>query len=171
QEAETMFAQYEAECVEEIKALDGDGLAEMHGRSNEKAMRLALIVAVSVNPVAPLITGDIARWCIRYVRYYTEQTIQSIRQHLHGSDFSRWRAATLEAIRKGGKRGRTEFELSRACRPFAGLEPRMRRAVLDSLKADQLAEFVDMGKGPAGRGKSRHAWVALEGEVEQDDAA
>lgn len=172
-EAETMFAQYEAECVAEIAALDGESLAEMHGRSCEKAQRLALIVAASVNARHPLITADIARWCIRYVRHYTEQTIESIRKHLHGSEFSKWRALALESIKKGGKRGRTEFELARSCRPFAGLEPRMRRSVLDSLKSDRLAEFVDMGKGPGGRGKSRSAWVALdyETELEADDAA
>ena len=160
-DAEAMFGQFEAECVEEIRALDGDGLADMHGRSAEKAMRLALVVAVSVNATAPIITGDIARWCIRYVRHYTAQTVQAIRQHLHGSEFGRLRADVIESIRKAGERGRTEFELSRSCRAFASLEPRARRAVLDSLRADRLADYVSMGKGPGGRGKDRDAWVAL----------
>lgn len=172
-EAETMLGQYEAECIEEIKALTEEGMGEMQGRSCEKAMRLALVVALSVNPEHPLITGEIARWCIRYVRYYTEQTIDAIRQYMHGTQFAKWRASVVETIAKGGAKGRTEFELSRANRVFAGLEPRLRRSVLDSLKSDRLIEFVDMGKGAGGRGKSRLAWVALaNGEDEgREDAA
>lgn len=168
-EALAMFGQYEAECIEEIKALDGEGLAELQGRSCEKAMRLALPVAVSVNPIEPVINGVVAHWCIRYVRYYTEQTLNAIRKHMHGSQFAQLRAAVVEAVKKGGDKGRTEFELARVCRPFAGLEPRMRRAALDSLKADRLIEYVDMGKGPAGRGKSRLAWVALSSEAVEDE--
>lgn len=172
-EAETMLGQYEAECIEEIKALTGEGMGEMQGRSCEKAQRLALIVALSVNPTHPVITGEIARWCIRYVRYYTEQTIDAIRQHMHGTQFAQWRASVVESITKGGAKGRTEFELSRASRVFAGLEPRLRRSVLDSLKSDRRIEFVDMGKGMGGRGKSRQAWVALANgtDEEREDAA
>lgn len=172
-EALAMFGQYEAECIEDIKALEGEGLAELQGRSCEKAMRLALVVAVSVNVAAPAITGAVAHWAIRYVRYYTEQTLLAVREHMHGTQFAQQRADVLVAIRKGGARGRTEFELARSCRPFAGLEPRARRSVLDSLKADRLAEFVDMGKGPGGRGKSRTAWVALNPDTDEDveDAA
>lgn len=172
-EADAMREQYEAECIEEIKALRHEGLGEMQGRSNEKAQRLALIVALSVNPDRPLITGEIMRWCIRYVRHYTEQTIASIRKHMHGTQFAQWRASVMDALTKGGDRGRTEFELARCSRVFAGLEPRVRRSVLDSLKSDRMAAFVDMGKGIGGRGKSRQAWVALTNgqDDEVEDAA
>lgn len=172
-EATAMFGQYEAECIEEIRALEGEGLAEIQGRSCEKAMRLALGVAVSVNHRTPVIDGAVAHWCIRYVRYYTEQTLDAIREHMHGTQFAQQRAAVLEAIKKAGAKGRTEFELARASRSFAGLEPRVRRSVLDSLKSDRLIEYVDMGKGPAGRGKTRLAWVALNPDAAEDaeDAA
>lgn len=171
-EALTMFSQYEAECIGEVIALEGDGLAELQGRSCEKAMRIGLAVAVSVNVEAPIITGAIAHWAIRYVRYYTEQTLLAVREHMHGTQFAIHRADVLAAIKKAGARGRTEFELARASRSFAGLEPRTRRSVLDSLKADRLAEFVDMGKGPSGRGKSRMAWIALGDAVDEvEDAA
>lgn len=172
-EAENLFGQYEAECIAATTALASEGMTEMQGRSHEKAQRLALSVALSVNHLRPRVDKDVAAWCIRYVRYYTEQTIAAIREHMHGTLFAQWRSDVLKAIQKARQgRGLTEFELSRASRVFAGLEPRQRRSVLDSLKADHLAAYVDMGKGPGGRGKSRVAWVALNGnEDEIDDAA
>ena len=59
--------------------------------------------------------------------------------------------------------------VARYSRAVSGLEPRMRRSVLDSLTADSLAALADMGKGPSGRGKTRKAWVALDTETGEED--
>lgn len=168
-DARAAFRDYEAACIAEMDELDGESLSELEGRSVEKALRIALIVAVSDNVASPLIRREHAEWAIAYVRHYTAQTIASVRLHMHDSTFAKWRAEILGAIRRGGVRGLTERELSRNSRTYAGLDPRQRRMVTDSLKAEGLAEWVDLGKGPGGRGKNRCAWVAC--NVEDDDAA
>lgn len=169
-EAERLLRRYEEEVISSMEALEPEGLAEMETRSVEKAMRLALIAAVSTNVVSPRIDADAAAWAIRYVRYYTAQTIAAIRRHMHGSLFGQWRAALLEAIEKGGAKGCTERDLAKRSRVYASLEPRQRRSVLDALKADGLVEYVDQGKGYGGRGKSRLAWVALDQSRDEEDA-
>lgn len=170
-EAKAAFRQYEAECLAAMDRLDPEGLAEMEGRSVEKALRIALILAVSDNVSMPFIRLEHAEWAIAYVKHYTAQTLESVRRYMHDSQFSKWRSSVLDALGRAGARGLTERELARNCRPYAGLEPRMRRSVMDSLKSEGLAEWVDLGKGPSGRGRPRLAWVALQDQMEHDDAA
>lgn len=167
-EARAAFHQYEAACLAAQNALEVEGLAELEGRSTEKALRIALILAVSDNVAIPFVRVEHAAWAIAYVQHYTAQTIQSVRTYLHDSQFSQWRQSVLEAVRRGGQRGLTERELARNCRPYAGLEPRLRKAVTDSLKSEGQIEWVNLGKGLGGRGRSRTAWIALQ---EADDAA
>lgn len=169
-EARAAFRAYEAEVLAAMDRLEAEGLSEMEGRSVEKALRIALSLAVSDNVALPFIRLEHAEWAIAYVRYYTNQTIEAVRTHLTGSLFGQWCSATLEAIRKGGARGRTERELAKFCRPFAGLEPRQRAAVLKALADDGLAARVNLGQGPSGRGRERTAWVAIKGEEDADAA-
>lgn len=160
-EAETVFRNYEREVLESITALEREGLAEMEGRSVEKAMRIALLVAVSANIAQPVVDGGSARWACAYVRYYTSQTIAAIRSNMHGSLFGQWRAAVLEVIVRAGANGATERDLSKSSRVFAGLDPRTRKAVLDALAGERTIEFADLGKRSSGRGRTRCAWVAV----------
>ena len=169
-EARAAFRAYEAEVLASMDRLEAEGLSEMEGRSVEKALRIALALAVSDNVALPFIRLEHAEWAIAYVRYYSAQTIEAVRTHLTGSLFGQWCSATLEAIRKGGPRGRTERELAKFCRPFAGLEPRQRAAVLKALDDDGMAARVNLGKGPSGRGRERTAWVAIQGEEDCDAA-
>lgn len=168
-EARAAFRAYEIECLEAMDKLENEGLAEMEGRSVEKALRIALLLAVSDNVAVPFVRGEHAEWAIAYVRYYTAQTIEAVRTHLTGSLFGQWRASVLETLVKAGARGRTLRELAKFNRTFAGLEPRQRDGVLKALQSDGLIAWVDLGKGPSGRGKSREAWVAL--QEEEEDAA
>lgn len=166
-EADQMFRAYDVQCVEAMTRLEREGLAEMEGRSVEKAMRIALIAAVSINPTEPVVDATATRWAIDYVRTYTTQTIEAIRRNMHGSLFGQWRATTLQAIIKAGARGATERELAKASRVFAGLDPRTRKAVFDALVAEGEIAFMNLGKGTSGRGSDREAWVALpDGEAE-----
>lgn len=167
-DAKAAFRDYERANMAAQDALEAEGLAEMEGRSLEKALRIALYLAVSDNVAVPFIRSEHAAWAIAYVRYYTAQTIEAVRQHLTGSLFGQWRTTVADAIRRGGERGLTEREIARNCRPYAGLEPRQRKSVMDSLRSDGLVELVELGKGPSGRGRSRTAWIAIQ---EADDAA
>lgn len=160
-EAEQLFRAYDLQCIDAMNRLEREGLAEMEGRSVEKAMRIALIAAVSINLASPVVDAVAAQWAIDYVRAYTAQTTSAIRRNMHGSLFGQWRATTLEVIVKAGARGATERELSKASRTFAGLDPRTRKAVFDALVAEGEIAFMNLGKGTSGRGSDREAWVAL----------
>lgn len=167
-EAREVFRRYERENLAAQDLLEPEGLAEMEGRSVEKALRVSELLAVSDNVTHPVIQVQHAQWAIDYVRYYTAQTIEAVHTHLTGSLFGQWRASVLDSLRRAGARGLTERELARNCRLFAGLDPRQRQAVLSALHSDELAAKVE-SKGPSGRGRARVAWIALQAEIE--DAA
>jgi hypothetical protein len=166
--ARAAFRAYEAECMAAMDRLDPEGLAELEGRSAEKAMRIALLLAVADNVTTPFIQPEHAEWAIAYVRHYTAQTIEAVRRYLNGSQFGQWRQAVLDALRRAGERGLTDRELARNSRVYAGLEPRMRDSLTRSLRDDGLIELKDLGAGPSGRGRKRVAWLALADAEDSD---
>src|SRR5690606_22697597 len=74
-EAWRLFDEYGQRCVDAMESLEEHGWAELEGRSREKAMRIALIVAGSCNPMHPVVEAEHASWAIEYVDYYTRQMI------------------------------------------------------------------------------------------------
>jgi hypothetical protein len=164
--AQRAFKAYDAEAIKAMDRLDEEGLAELEGRSVEKAMRLALILAVSINVAAPRVTAECADWAISFVRYWTQRTVDSVRAHMHGSKFAEWQATVLACIVKAGYKGRTERDLCHYCYTFNGLEPRQRRMVLDTLSSNGRVSLVEI-PSESGRGRKRKAWVATEPEPEE----
>lgn len=162
-----LFDAYGAKCVAAMEELEEHGWAELQGRSREKAMRLALIVAGSCNPMRPVIEADHASWAIEFTDYYTTQTINAVRTHLHGSKFGALYQHVVERIQAGGTQGRTLRELAKFSAQFRGLDPRTRKQVLEALKADGAASEVTFPRPPGARGRTRVAWVAT--DPEQDD--
>lgn len=162
------FAAYEREAIDSMDALESEGLAELEGRSVEKAMRIAAILAVAIDPEAPKITADLADWSIRYVRHWTKRTVLAVREHMHGSKFAQWQADVLRTIQNGGDKGRTERELCRILRTYNGLDLRQRRAVMDALCARGDVALVE-SSGQSGRGRKRAAWVAIAEESEDSE--
>lgn len=160
EQAQILFSDYESKCIKNIEILEDEGLAEMEGRSVEKAMRIALILAVSANIASPIISEAHAQWAIQYVDYYTQQTIDSIRKNMVGSEFGRLKQAVLEVIEKGFHKGRTERELSIYSRAYKSLDLRFRRSIIDALLNEQTIMQVGF---TAARGPSqRLAYVATQ---------
>jgi hypothetical protein len=164
--AQRAFKAYDAETIKAMDRLEEEGLAELEGRSVEKAMRLALILAVSLNVAAPRVTTECADWSIAFVRYWTQRTVDAVRRNMHGSKFAEWQATVLDCIVRGGARGRTDRDLATYCYLYNGLEPRQRRTVLDALSSLGRISFVKI-ETTGGRGRKREAWVATEPESEE----
>lgn len=160
-DAQRIWRAFELELIARQDELEDEGIAELDSRRLEQAMRLAVILAVSVDPDAPVISAGIAEWCVRYVRHLADQTLVAVRANMHDSKFSAWQADVLRCIRNGGEKGRTERDLCRTLRTFDGLEPRLRRSVLDALVAKGEIALVE-STGASGRGRKRVAWVAIE---------
>lgn len=159
-EARAAFRAYEQECIDAMDALDTESLAELQGRSVEKALRIALVLAVADNVATPFIRAEHADWAIDYVRHYTTQTIEAVRRHLHDSQFGEWCQCVLETINAGGEKGVTERELAKNNRTFRGMEPRLRGSVLNALAENGQACKVTSGARTGRGGKARVAWVA-----------
>ncbi|TXH50490.1 MAG: DUF3987 domain-containing protein [Desulfurellales bacterium] len=167
--AQVLFSEYEAKCIKNIEILEGEGLAEMEGRSVEKAMRIALILAVSANIASPVVSDEHAHWAIQYVDHYTQQTIDSIRKNMVGSEFGRLKQAVLEVIEKGFHKGRTERELSMYSRTYKSLDLRLRRSIIDALLSEQAIVQVNFAsaRGPS----QRLAYVATQYAGDHSEAA
>jgi hypothetical protein len=163
-----LFDAYGADCVAAMGQLDEYGWAELQGRSREKAMRIALIVAGSCNPIHPRVEAEHAAWAIAYVRYYTEQMIASVRTHLHGSRFGALYQHVLERVQQAGTQGRTDREMAKFSAQYRGLDTRMRKEVLNSLKGDGLIAEVQFARPPGARGRQRVAWVATDPDADEE---
>lgn len=158
--AQALFSEYESKCIKNIAILEDEGLAEMEGRSVEKAMRIALILAASANIASPVVSEAHAQWAIQYVDHYTQQTIDSIRKNMVGSEFGRLKQAVLEVIEKGHRKGRTERELSQYSRAYKSLDLRFRRSIIEALLSEQVIVHAQF---PAARGPGvRLAYVAAQ---------
>lgn len=164
--AQAVFDAYMRETISSADLLEHEGMAELEVRSVEKAMRIALILAVSSDPYAPTITRAEAEWAVAYVKHWTARTVQAVRENMHGGKFAQWQAEVLRVVSNAGERGRTESELPRYSRQFNTLEPRQRRMVLDALASRGSVALVEI-KSPAGR--VRKAWVALDESVDSGD--
>jgi hypothetical protein len=161
--AQAVFDDYMRETITSADDLEQEGMAELEVRSVEKAMRIALSLAVSSDPFAPTITRMEAEWAVAYVKHWTARTVLSVREHMHGGKFAQWQADARKFIAKGGQKGRTEAELPRYSRTFDNLEPRQRRMVLDALASRGAIALVEI-KSVAGR--KRVAWVATDESVD-----
>ena len=158
QSAQEIFDRYTRETMHSADALEDEGMAELEVRSVEKAMRIALILAVARDPVAPVVIEEDAEWAVQFIAHWTARTVSDVRTHMHGSEFASWQAEVLRVIKRGSAKGRTEAELPRYSRTWTGLDLRQRKTVLDALSSGGLIALVEMKTG----GRARKAWVATE---------
>lgn len=159
--AKHLFREYEAETLARMDELDEYGLAELEGRSVEKAMRIATILAVSCCTQEPRVTEGLAQWAVDYVRHHTKRLIQQVQANVHLGRFSEWQATIFRAVAKAGAKGMTERELCKKSRAFDALDMRQRRQVMDALVMAGKVDLVVL-ETAANRGRKRQAWVAIE---------
>jgi hypothetical protein len=128
-------------------------------RWNENALRIATALAVADSPKAPVITSEIAQWCIDYVRYYGMQFMQAIASKVADSDFHRLYLEVERLVNRAGEGGITERELSHSSRLFKSTPPIQRNHAYQALVSEQKIEQV-IYKSVSGRGRAKVVWVA-----------
>lgn len=155
------FGEFDAWCVARMDEFEQDGLSEMFGRTNEIAMRVALIVAVSCQ--SQTVQDSHATWAIEYVRCHALRTVERLKTAVADSEFEDQMNKVLEAIRTAGQTGLTSREITRCCRKFRGLDVRGRNGVLAALADSGEIALVKIGRGIAANtnGPQREAWVAV----------
>lgn len=158
--ATARFTAFELAMHSRMNELDAEGLSEMLMRATEQAMRLALIVAVSLD--LGEINAIAASWACDYVHHHAERNIHQLRQHLSEGPFHALCKEVLRAAAKAGIKGVTERELAKLS-AWNRAPARMQQEALASLQRQEHLAFVDLTK-PGQRGRKRNAWVAIESE-------
>lgn len=158
-----VFANFDAECIGLMDDHERHGLDEMFGRSNEIAMRLSLIVALSCE--APVIEQEHAEWATEYVRHHAMNTVERMKLAIADSDFEAACNQVLSLIRSH-RHGLTQAEIGRFSRRYRALDQRGRMNILNTLKFAGDIELVTIPPR-SGRGKAREAYVA----IKDDDAS
>jgi hypothetical protein len=157
--AMALFDAFAKECLTLMDQHEDDGLAEMFGRSNEIAMKLALILALARS--ATVVEVCDAEWAIDYVKTYALRTTYRLKTCMADGVFEAAKKQVLNLLIKAGERGMTPSEINRHSRAFRGMTQRQQTELLNSLAF--LNQVRQMSFGTlSGKGRPRMAWVAIE---------
>ena len=160
-EAMELFGFFDAECVALMDEYEQHGLAEMFGRTNEIAMRLALTVAVGCASTLPItVGGPSAAWAIQYARHHAVRTVERLRTSVHDGEFDAAKKQVVNLLVKHSSSGMTVAEIERSSLRFRNMTQRQQIELLKSLEFVGKAAMVDI-PSPSGRGKPRKAWFAV----------
>ncbi|MBP7661590.1 MAG: bifunctional DNA primase/polymerase [Burkholderiaceae bacterium] len=154
--AHRLFAAFGRECDKIADELEAEGLAEMTARNVEIAMRLSLIVAVSLGVQS--VTFDAAQWAIDYVRTHSGRTITQLRINMSDGPFHRLYKAVLRLVAEApASMGITTREIGRRCRPWNQVVKKMQDDCLAALMRDgYIAER--QRQSASGRGRTGIAY-------------
>lgn len=158
-EALAAIRTFEQTCIDHANKLEQFGMEELPGRSAEMAMRVSLIVALSKNPQATVVSGDDMAWSIAYIEQNLQQTIATMKMNVSGSVFEAEKKAILQKLRDVGKMGLTWSEAQRTP-PLSHHKPRDLRDILQSLVESELIAFDRVETGKPGR--PREAFFAVQ---------
>jgi len=146
--ARKMFTSYEQTIVDRQNA-STPMIADMMNRSREIAMRLSLIVAVSLGDAE--ITETAAQWAIDYVEFYLTQTLGIMDVNLSEGDTDGLRKLVADAIVKSGSAGVKMNELLKKVPRLGNLKKHERDGLLamvvEDYEIERLVVKPESGKG------------------------
>lgn len=143
--AQEVFQQY---CIDQANALDTFGMAEITGRSNEMAMRMALIIALSEDPNAEKITEDHMGQAIDWIKFNSDRLIKRLKMSISSSDHEADKKEVLGALRAMGNKGMTWSDMQKR-NPYSKFKARDLRDILSALVDAELimSEPFSQGRG------------------------
>ncbi|QKS31383.1 MAG: bifunctional DNA primase/polymerase [Candidatus Accumulibacter similis] len=143
EQARAVFRALDRDLLSDLRAAHGSGFASILARIEENASKLALIRAVSRDPVEPEITGGDAEWGILIAQHCARQTIReaSIRVSENAIESNHKRA--LQILQGSGPGGMPKSEFTRRTQ---FMDARQRDGVLQTLVDAQMIE-VQMIQG------------------------
>jgi len=156
-EAETMLDAFADEADAEVIELAGAGVSALWGRAYEIALKVAMIVAGSLNPAEPRITAESAGWAIQFVRFWTRRVIEDARQRIVDPEFASQYAAVKGVLEKFGHAAAGRRQIGQFWRGWARLRKHEQDAIMDTMVANGDAFRINR-KGQ--RGPATEAWVA-----------
>lgn len=151
--------QFQLYCIEKANELDAFGMAELTGRANEMAMRVALIVALSRDYSADIITERDMAWAIEYIKNGMDRTIARLKMTISSSDFERHKKEILQSLRDVSP-GWIRFSTMQKRMPFAQHQRKYLIEILESLCDAELADV--RAAEITGRGRPTKEYRACE---------
>jgi hypothetical protein len=162
-----LFDKFDDWVADRMESVRTHGIDSLWGRAWEQAAKVAMIVSCAKQSVfqwrenvRPTITAEDSAWAIDLIKFSLGEMEREVITRISDSEFGAYVNAAMHYVVAAGPQGVTERELAKACKPFRGLNPQQRDQVLAVLQRNGDAVFVNLGKGFAGVGKDRQAWVA-----------
>lgn len=129
-EARVVFDDLDDVMTSRQREAIGTNQSAVLARVWENAAKVALIKAVSANPVDPIIRGEDAVWARELVEHCAATLLVQAERHLANNDMERYHKQMLEFVREAGKGGLRHNDLTRKCQ---FIDPKLRREIITSL--------------------------------------
>ncbi|GAB4119030.1 MAG: bifunctional DNA primase/polymerase [Rhodothalassiaceae bacterium] len=97
--ARGLFRALSRDVTTRLREARGTGLSPILARIGENAAKIALILAVSNDPVRPVIGAREADWAIGFVRHYAELAMAEIERRVADNEIERSHKRVMEVIR------------------------------------------------------------------------
>ena len=153
-EVQDSFQDY---CIDKQNDLEIVSLSEVPGRSNEMAMRIALIMALAENPNATKIEEHHMQAAVDWVKYNLERLIIHLKTYISASDYEGYKKEILKDIRLRGERGVTWAEMQKQ-NPYSKHKKKDLEEMIQALIDAELIEQVEPIK--RGSGRPSKTWIA-----------
>ncbi len=139
--ARDTFRQLDQELVGRLRTSRGTGYSSILARIEENATKLALIRAVSRDPVDPQIEDHDAEWGIKLSRHCAELTIREASARVSENQVESHHKRAMQILRDAGKAGMTKTEFTRRTQ---FMDHRQRDGVLRTLSEAGLIEATTL---------------------------
>lgn len=150
------FQQY---CINMANDLEKFGMDEIPGRSNEMAMRLALIIALSQDPYAERITEKHMGEAISWLKFNLDRLADRLKMAVSNNEYEAHKKEVLQALRNAGAKG-VIFSHMHKNAPYSKHRRDYLKEILFALKESDLA-YEEAYNAP-GPGRATQIWRACE---------
>ena len=157
-EGEAMFAEFGLWCdtKERNTRKQGDRMAPIWTRAEQKADQVSIILAWSNNPEKPIVGENEARYACELVKWLTQAFIENADQHMATTPFHKDKNQVLRSIRNAGSTGLTNSEIARV---LGDKTNNYRNNIVNALIAEgRIGTKLKHG----GRGRPANLAVAIE---------
>ncbi len=139
--ARDTFRQLDQELVGRLRTSRGTGYSSILARIEENATKLALLRAVSRDPVDPQIEDHDAEWGIKLSRHCAELTIREASARVSENQVESHHKRAMQILRDAGMAGMTKTEFTRRTQ---FMDHRQRDGVLRTLSEAGLIEATTL---------------------------
>tara|TARA_R110000737_G_scaffold43783_1_gene64256 strand:- start:4067 stop:6190 length:2124 start_codon:yes stop_codon:yes gene_type:complete len=165
-ESEEVLQDFAREIVKRQDILEKDNLEPLLSRSKEKAMRLSLLCTLASHPDATMITGDVTRWSVDFIRYYDLVFIEACRDKVASSATESKIKQVLSFIRSRNGEGISKREVDRH-ELFRSMKSYEVKEIIERLKNAGEIQEVEIKVG--GKGRPAKRFVAVDPTFFEDN--